>query len=76
MNLTIHQSKQLQTPSYILTTRGGALNGIIKHNLREQAYPGVSINFHDLFEYKLSLTKFREHLQQGQHHQRLGSQDE
>jgi hypothetical protein len=67
LTLTIHESKQLQTPSYILTTKGGALNGILKHNLRDQTYPGVSLNFHDLFEYKFSLTKFKEHLQHAQH---------
>jgi len=66
--LTLHESKLLHTPSYILTTKGGALNGILQHNLRDQSYPGISLNFHDLFDYKLSLTKFKEHINTATHH--------
>jgi hypothetical protein len=44
------------------------LNGILQHNLRDQSYPGVSLNFHDLFDYKLSLTKFKEHINTATHH--------
>jgi len=65
--LILHESKQLHTPSYILTTKGGALSGILKHNLRDQSYPGVSLNFHDLFDYKLSLTKFKEQINTTHH---------
>jgi hypothetical protein len=43
--------------------------------LREQGYPAVSLNFHDLYEYKFSLNKFKEHIQIHSH-QRLGSDDE
>ena len=43
-----------------MTTKGGALNGIIKHNLKDQSYPGVSLNFHDIYEYSKILDKFKE----------------
>ena len=40
----------------------GALNGIIKHNLRSVAYPSVSINLHDLHAYSETLTAFKSHV--------------
>ena len=64
LTLTLHNShnKVINTPNYILTTRGGALNGIIKHNLRETGYTQVALNLHDMHEYSETLSKFREHL--------------
>ena len=45
-----------------MTTKGGALNGIIKHNLKGQGYPCVSLNFHDIYEYSKILDKFSDHV--------------
>ena len=38
----------------------GALNGIIKHNLKEINYEMVSLNFHDMNDFKDTLYKFKE----------------
>jgi hypothetical protein len=40
----------------------GALNGIIKHNLKDTKYPGVALSLHDMHEYTNTLAKFKDHL--------------
>jgi hypothetical protein len=62
--LTLHNShnRVIPTPNYILSTRGGTLNGIIKHNLKDTNYTQVALNLHDMHEYTETLTKFKEHL--------------
>jgi len=55
-----------------LTTKGGALNGIIKHNLKGQGYPCVSLNFHDIYEYSKILDKFSDHVKHSQAAANLG----
>jgi hypothetical protein len=52
----------LETPNYILTTKGGALNGIIKQNLKDSNYSQVSLNMHDMLEYSETLSKFKEYI--------------
>lgn len=42
----------------------GALNGIIKHNLKDTLYPSVALSFHDMHEYTKTLTKFGEHIKE------------
>jgi hypothetical protein len=40
LSVTVHNShnRVLQTPNYLVSTRGGALNGVIKHNLRDSTF--------------------------------------
>jgi len=38
-----------------MSTRGGALNGVIKHNLRDTKCDQVALNLHDMHEYSETL---------------------
>eukprot|EP00347_Sterkiella_histriomuscorum_P003481 403364131 len=63
LEINFRNNQTMLTPNFIMTTKGGALNGIIKHNLKEVNYQGVSLNFHDMYDYFPTLAKYREHLE-------------